>query len=145
MKRSVSQVWCFLHANGTVGKVLHEQDVPTNVVDSWPAEADNESWWDEIQQTGKGRKYLGHLAKAIGDGRVPEWYVSARALRLAMYQLDKLGEIETIIKSLPQEWSITWEYATQFNRFHPMVTQIGRAVNLDDDQLDQLWELAEQL
>jgi hypothetical protein len=62
-----------------------------------------------------------------------------------MYQLDKLGEIETIIKSLPQEWLITWEYSTAFNRFHPMVTQIGHAVNLDDDQLDQLWELAEQL
>jgi hypothetical protein len=145
MRRSISQVWCFLRADGTVGKVLSEQDVPSNVIDSWPAEADNEAWWDEIQQSGKGRKYLGHLAAAIGDGRNPEWFVSARALRIALHRLDKLSEVEAIIRSLPYEWSIVWEYATEFNRFHPMVAQIGQAVDLDDDQLDQIWELAEQV
>ncbi|WP_244519859.1 MULTISPECIES: hypothetical protein [unclassified Ensifer] len=40
---------------------------------------------------------------------------------------------------------IEWEYATTFNRMHPLIATVGAALNLTDMQIDAMWRAALQL
>ena len=40
---------------------------------------------------------------------------------------------------------IEWEYATQFNRLHPLVIQLGGAFGLTPEQIDTMWTAALEL
>ncbi len=34
---------------------------------------------------------------------------------------------------------IEWEYATTFNRMHPLIATVGAALGLTDEQIDAMW------
>jgi hypothetical protein len=38
--------------------------------------------------------------------------------------------------------TVEWEYATSFNRLHPLTTTVGRALGLTDMQIDAMWTAA---
>ncbi len=40
---------------------------------------------------------------------------------------------------------IEWEYATTFNRLHPLIGTVGTALGLSDTQIDALWVAAAAL
>lgn len=40
---------------------------------------------------------------------------------------------------------IEWEYATTFNRMHPLVATIGTTLGLTDEQIDGMWAVAVSL
>ncbi len=40
---------------------------------------------------------------------------------------------------------IEWEYATTFNRLHPLIGTVGTALGLSDTQIDSLWVAAAAL
>jgi hypothetical protein len=40
---------------------------------------------------------------------------------------------------------IEWEYATTFNRMHPLIATIGTTLGLTDEQIDSMWAAAVSL
>jgi hypothetical protein len=84
-------------------------------------EQDPYAWWDEIKETGKGKRYLKAIADAINDGRRSDWAVSRRQLREALIRLNMLSQIESIIRqqdAIIQNW---WDEGSYFERYHPMI------------------------
>jgi hypothetical protein len=148
---AVVQIWAWVsgqdqYGNPIIEKIpLYESETsPTG--EAWQAEQLAEAWWDEIHQTGKGRKYLKYLAEVINDGRVPSWTVSPRQIRLALNRLGLRTLIEnTIANSNNQDLKDYWEYSVYIDRYHPLVDQIAAQLGLTSKQIDDLFELAEKL
>jgi hypothetical protein len=148
---TVVQIWAWIsgrdqYSNPIIEKIpLCESETPP-AEGAWQAEQLAEAWWDEINQTGKGRKYLKYLAEVINDGRVPSWTVSPRQIRLALNRLGLRTLIEnTIANSNNQDLKDYWEYSVYIDRYHPLVDQIAAQLGLTSKQIDDLFELAEKL
>lgn len=71
--------------------------------------------------------------------------VSPRQIRQALTRSNLRTAVESAIASGDQDTKDWWEFATQFERQHPMVVAMGKALNQTDAQLDQLWQLAATL
>jgi len=75
--------------------------------------------------------------------------VTPRQARLALLQNGLLDQVDAIIASLPEpQKSIAqtdWEYAVSIERSSPWIAQIGAALGLDDEGLDELFALAATL
>lgn len=75
--------------------------------------------------------------------------VSMRQARLALLQSGKLADIEAAIAALPEPdktaVSIEWEYAQDVRRDHTWVQALGAQLGMTDDDLDNLFTLAETL
>ena len=73
--------------------------------------------------------------------------ITARQLRLALLGAGITpSHIDAQIAALPsparEAAQIEWEYATTYEREHPLIAQIGSALGLDTDQVDALWRQA---
>ena len=75
--------------------------------------------------------------------------VTPRQARLALLGAGLLSNIETAIAALeePIKTAVTveWEYATHVDRNSPWVSQLASVLGLNDQQLDQLFEVAATL
>jgi hypothetical protein len=148
---TVVQVWAWIsgqdqYGNPIIEKMpLSESETPP-AEGAWQAEQLAEAWWDEIQQTGKGRKYLKYLAEAINDGRVPSWPVSPKQIRLALNRLGLRTLIENCVaNSNDQDLKDYWEYSDYIDRYHFLVEQYAIQLGLTTKQVDDIFELAEKL
>jgi len=71
--------------------------------------------------------------------------LTARQLRLGLVTNGfALKQIEAAIAAIedPQQRavaSIEWEYASQFERDHPLIAQVGAALGLTVEQIDTMW------
>jgi len=71
--------------------------------------------------------------------------LTARQLRLGLVTNGfSLDQVEAAIAAIedPQQRavaSIEWEYASQFERSHPLIAQVGAALGLTAEQIDQMW------
>jgi deoxyribodipyrimidine photolyase-like uncharacterized protein len=69
--------------------------------------------------------------------------VSQRNARLALLAIGRLGEVDSIINSLPEPQKsaarIEWEYANEFHRSNALLNQLAAALSLDSEHLDQLF------
>ena len=71
--------------------------------------------------------------------------VSPRQIRQALTRVDLRAAVEAAIAAGDQDGKDWWEFATQFERPHPKVIDMGHALGQTDAQLDALWELAASL
>lgn len=77
--------------------------------------------------------------------------LTARQLRLGLVMNGfTLDQVETAIVDIddPEQRavaSIEWEYASRFERTHPLIAQVGAALGLTDEQVDGMWEAASAL
>lgn len=78
--------------------------------------------------------------------------LTAAQLRLALLSLGLAAtHVESAIAAMPvtemerEAARIQWEYATTFQRDHPLVVAIGVALGLADAQIDQAWLQAASL
>jgi acyl-CoA synthetase (AMP-forming)/AMP-acid ligase II len=77
--------------------------------------------------------------------------VTPAQIRLALLQVGITpSQITATIAQIPDEVqretaSILWEYATQFERNHPFVTQIGLVLGKTDEEIDQIFAVAKTL
>lgn len=77
--------------------------------------------------------------------------VTPAQLRLALVQSGiSLETINNAIAMIPDQIqrdtaTILWEYATQFERNHPFVAQIGAALNKTDEEIDAIFTIAKTL
>jgi len=72
--------------------------------------------------------------------------ITARQLRLALRGLGLTGaQVEAAIAAMPgsdmerEAALIEWEYATTFQRQHPLIVAIGAALGMTDAQIDAAW------
>jgi len=71
--------------------------------------------------------------------------LTARQLRLGLVLNGiSLSSVEAAIDAIEDETDrevarIEWEYATTFERSHPLVNQIGAALGLTPEQIDAMW------
>lgn len=75
--------------------------------------------------------------------------VSMRQARLALLQIGKLSEVDTVIDSLPEPQKsaarIEWEYALDVARTWPTLLALAPLLGLDDAALDALFVEAAKL
>lgn len=77
--------------------------------------------------------------------------LTARQIRLGLLQNGiSTTTVEAAIDAIPDEVEreaakIEWEYASQFLRTHPLIDQIGAALDLTPEQMDAMWEAASEL
>ena len=72
--------------------------------------------------------------------------ITARQLRLALLGLGVTGaQVEAQIATIPgtdadrEAAMIEWEYATTYQRDHPLVAMLGAALGLTEAQIDAAW------
>ena len=75
--------------------------------------------------------------------------VTPRQARLELAKRGQLSNIDEIIASLPADQQevvqIEWEYAVSIERSSPWVIQLGSALGLDEEGLDELFKSASEL
>lgn len=75
--------------------------------------------------------------KLIGVDGVPQ-SITARQARLAMLQAGLLDQVEEML-SQNKAWSIEWEYASEIERTHPLISVMQQALGLTENQVDELF------
>lgn len=87
----------------------------------------------------------------IAEDTAPEPAIpplTARQLRLGLVLNGlSLEQVEATIDGIddPQDRAVAkieWEYASQFERDHPLLQQVGAALGLTEEQIDSMWEQA---
>lgn len=77
--------------------------------------------------------------------------LTARQLRLGLVTNGlSLDQVTATIDGIPDEQDravakIEWEYASQFERDHPLIAQVGAALGLTEFQIDTMWKQAMML
>ncbi|HEV7306424.1 hypothetical protein [Ensifer sp.] len=77
--------------------------------------------------------------------------LTARQFRLGLVNAGiSQSTVAAIVAELPagpdrDKAQIEWEYATTFNRTHPLIATIGAALGLAGDQIDEMWQAAASL
>lgn len=64
--------------------------------------------------------------------------ISARQARLVLLGAGLLDEIEALL-STHRAYQIEWEYATEFDRDHPLIVEIATQLGLSDEEVDNLF------
>lgn len=85
---------------------------------------------------------------SIEEQRAVMLPLTARQLRLGLIRNGiSLASIDAAIDSMSDgqakdEARVEWEYATSFNRTHQLISTVGLAVNLTEEQIDSMWQQA---
>lgn len=146
--------------------------VPANAVTVQPPSAPNKAAvyltgeWTLVPDHRGETWYMGHgLPVEITTLEVPEGVtpteppappvqapnLSPRQLRLALLETGTTEQdVDAMISTDPDPASrnfaqIEWKYATEFERDHPLILQIGPALGYTPEQIDTLWLWAADL
>jgi hypothetical protein len=71
--------------------------------------------------------------------------LTARQLRLGLVNAGiSPAQVTAALEAMPPSSDadkalIEWEYATEFNRLHPLIATVGTQLNLTADQIDTMW------
>ena len=72
--------------------------------------------------------------------------ITARQLRLWLHGAGLLQQIPTLIAALPEPQRTTaqieWEFSSDYQRDHPLVTQLGAALGMTSADMDLAWKQA---
>jgi len=89
------------------------------------------------------------LEVAVKEWNRSQLKVSMRQARLALYNQGLLESVDTQIATLDEPArtlaGIEWRHSDTIERVSPLVATVGTALNLSDEQLDSLFELAATL
>lgn len=116
-----------------------EWSIPGKIADD--PEADE---YDRLQWYGPGDKPARAAIEAIViTPKLPP--LTARQLRLGLIAAGiSLASVEAAIADIEDEADreiarVEWEYASQFERDHPLIGQVGVALSLTPEQIDAAW------
>lgn len=73
--------------------------------------------------------------------------VGNKALRLALNDQGVYGDVEAAMAKSTKttELEIHWNFSTHINRLDPWVLEVGAALGMSDEQLDELFEAAQRI
>ncbi|MGH0371738.1 hypothetical protein NKY71_25285 [Sinorhizobium meliloti] len=77
--------------------------------------------------------------------------LTARQLRLCLVNNGySMSQVSAVIEAMPEGADketarIEWEYATTFERTHPLITTVGAALSISEEQTDSMWTEAKSL
>ena len=71
--------------------------------------------------------------------------ISPRQIRQALTRAGLRSQVEAAVAAGNQDLKDWWEFATVFEREHPMVVDMGAALGQAPTQLDALWALGASL
>lgn len=71
-----------------------------------------------------------------------EYYAENARLKIALARLDLLNTINSAVSSMNGETQIWWEYVSRFNMYDVKVQSLAEGLNISQDQLKQIWNLA---
>lgn len=71
--------------------------------------------------------------------------VTMRQARLALHGAGLLTQVNGAVAAIGGEAAIEWEYATTVDRNSPLVTSLATALNLSEQEIDALFEVAKTL
>lgn len=97
--------------------------------------------------TGATRDHTPQEQAALDAARaafVPQ-VVSARQLKLALLAADKLDDVESFVSAADRAVEISWEYATEFQRTHPLLIQMAAQFGMGDEDIDDIFRAAASL
>lgn len=83
-----------------------------------------------------------HAADVVAP---PTPVVSAWQIRKALNAAGLRESVEAAVSQADQETKDAWEYAASFERDHPLVLDLGAALDKTPEELDALFELAASL
>lgn len=67
--------------------------------------------------------------------------ISPRQIRQALTRMGLRSSVEAAVAAGDQDLKDWWEFATSFERNHPMVLDMGYHLNITETQLDELWQI----
>lgn len=125
----------------------------------WSSVADHrgETWWPTTQQYNQP---AGVVVDFLGDPTargltkteppappvvIPPLIVTPRQIRLALTRLGLRAAIETYVSTADQDTKDSWQFSTEFDRGHSMVTTAAAALGKAAADVDALFELAKTL
>jgi len=116
----------------------HDSQTGFAIVNRGPIEERNGEYW----QTYNGRN------KTPEELRV-SMSVTMRQARLALLSQNLLSQVEVALTAMPdgqrEQATIEWEYGGTVDRLSPLVVSLIPALSLNDDSMDDLFELAKTL
>jgi hypothetical protein len=71
--------------------------------------------------------------------------VSPRQIRQALNRQGLREKVEAALSGLDADAKDWWEFASTFERLHPLVASVGAALSVSDEDLDALFQLAQSL
>ena len=71
-------------------------------------------------------------------------FITLRQARLYLLSIDLLDDLENIINQ-NRAYQIEWEYANQIERESPLVKILGQTLNLNDEQIDNMFMEASKI
>lgn len=95
--------------------------------------------------------YVPPPAPTIEETRAAMPTLTARQFRLGLVNHGiSPTQVQATLDAMPEgvdkdKALIEWEYATTFNRTHPLITTVGASLGLTDEQIDQMWTASLQL
>ena len=75
----------------------------------------------------------------------PVTQISPRQIRMALTQLGLRNDVEAAVAAGDQDLKDWYQFSTFFDRNHPQVLAMATALNVDTEELDNLWALAATL
>lgn len=120
-------------------KPVYNRDTQ-NIIESAPVKTGSEWFqvWSVVDASPE------EIASRL-DAKRASLSCSPRQIRLALAGMGVLESIESWITTQPSQARIEWEYATVILRTDPLVVAAALALNMNDIQLDALFEQARQL
>ena len=77
--------------------------------------------------------------------------LTSRQLRLGLINNGIMpSQVQTALDAMPsgpdrEKALVEWEYASTFDRLHPLIASVGVALGLADEQIDTMWTAAASL
>lgn len=77
--------------------------------------------------------------------------LTARQLRLGLVTNGfSLEQVDVVIRAIgdPQQRALSqieWAYASQFERRHPLIAEVGAALGLSAEQIDTMWAASAEI
>ena len=109
-----------------------------------PAKDEKGLWRQQWQVLPLTPEQIAEKAEAARIAKIPA-SVSPRQIRQALTAASLRASVEAAVAAADQDTKDWWEFATAFERQHPMVIAMATGLGVTARQLDDLWTLAGSL
>ena len=115
------------------------RDIPKNAI-----EVSEDIWKQRLNDSSLNCFENGKLVKKEYEKSLIPKTITLRQARLYLLSIGLLDDLENIINQ-NRAYQIEWEYANSIERDTPLVKILGQTLNLDDEQIDNMFMEASKI